>query len=926
MPKPTTAALNTHDAVIVDGVNHHYGKTQALKDISLRIEAGTTVGLIGPDGVGKSTLLSLIAGVKRLQDGSIEVLGNDVSKRHERETNAYKVAFMPQGLGKNLYPTLTIKENIEFHANLYGLGREEREAKIERLLNATGLALFPNRAAGKLSGGMKQKLSLCCALINDPKLLILDEPTTGVDPLSRRQFWDLVAELRQEFKGMTVIVATAYIEEAEQFEYLLAMNAGELLAAAPLQQVLEESNSKTLEEAYIKLLPARDDYFDFEHIPPFEPIPDEPPVIKAENLSKQFGDFTAVDNVSFEIPRGEIFGFLGSNGCGKSTTMKMLTGLLEPTSGQAELLGQPTDANDINTRKRVGYMSQNFSLYEELSVRANLALHAKLYQLSNQSEAVEESLGKFKIKEYADELPSALSLGLRQRLQLAAACLHKPEVLILDEPTSGVDPAARDMFWEYLVELSRNDRITIFISTHFMNEAGWCDRISFMHQGKVLAQDKPQNLVKEKNVANLEEAFIAYLEDAEAEAEAADDEVATKTLEDGVTSPQANTVPSARNASKKRNSSSLNNILAFARREQKELFRDPVRLVFVLLGPIILVFFSALGITFDVRNIGFAVYDQDQSQISHELISEFSSSPYFKEITTLYNDAEFERTIQSGKIRLVIEIPPDFGRHLLQQQQPELSFYVDGAMPFTGENIKGYILGIMSSYAQSLAAERGMSLAPSSDLQTRFVYNQSFNSIYAITPGMMMMAMMLIPAMMTALGVVREKEIGSIMNLYGSPASVMQFLIGKQIPYILMALLSFYLLSLVSIFILKVPITGSLTALFFGAFCIAWAATSLGLLVSCFASSQVAAIFGSAILAMIPSLSFSGMLTPISSLEGANVWIAHLFPSSWFQKIVIGGYAKGLSWQHFVNYYLILILFALSYLVLANIFLKKQET
>ena len=205
---------------------------------------------------------------------------------------------------------------------------------------------FPDRPAGKLSGGMKQKLSLCCALINDPELLILDEPTTGVDPLSRRQFWDLVAELRAEFEGMTVIVSTAYIEEAEQFEYLVAMNAGEILAADATPKVLEDTASKTLEEAYVKLLPERDHYFDFDNIPPFEPLPDEPPAIKAVNLTKKFGNFTAVDNVSFEIPRGEIFGFLGSNGCGKSTTMKMLTGLLEPTSGTAELLGQPTDAGD----------------------------------------------------------------------------------------------------------------------------------------------------------------------------------------------------------------------------------------------------------------------------------------------------------------------------------------------------------------------------------------------------------------------------------------------------------------------------------------------------------------------------------------------------------------------------------------------------
>lgn len=921
MANLNSPSTETNYTVEVENVSHYYGKTQAVDGVSLKIQRGATVGLIGPDGVGKSTLLSLIAGVKKLQEGKITVLDNDVSKRREREDNAFRVAFMPQGLGKNLYPTLSIKENIEFHANLYGLNRAEREEKISRLLKATALDPFPHRQAAKLSGGMKQKLSLCCALINDPELLILDEPTTGVDPLSRRQFWDLVSELHAEFENMTVIVSTAYIEEAERFEHLLAMNAGKLLAADTTAEILKKTESKTLEEAYVKLLPKREHYFDFDNIPPFQPDPDEAPAIKAENLTKKFGDFTAVDNVSFEIPRGEIFGFLGSNGCGKSTTMKMLTGLLEASSGSAELLGKPTNADDISTRMRVGYMSQSFSLYEELTVRANLELHAKLYQLEGKesNNAVNESLDKFKIKEYENELPTSLSLGLRQRLQLAAACLHKPEVLILDEPTSGVDPEARDMFWDYLIQLSRNDKITIFVSTHFMNEAGWCDRISFMHQGKVLAQDKPEALVKAKNADNLEEAFITYLEEAEADES---NEVKNDNKKDA-----SNTTLAVRSkqSEKRKSSPFFNNILAFATRENKELLRDPVRLLFVLLGPVILVFFSALGITFDVRNINFAVYDQDQSQISQELITQFSSSPYFKHRDTLHSDEEFEHIIQTGKIRLVIEIPPDFGRDLLQQRQPELSFHIDGSMPFTGENLKAYSLGIVSDYSLELAQKNGFNSTASSSLETRFVYNQAFNSIVSITPGMMMMSMMLIPAMMTALGVVREREIGSIMNLYGSPATVMQFLIGKQIPYIFMALLSFYILLLISILILQVPVTGSFSALFFGAFCIAWAATSLGLLVSCFATSQVAAIFGSAILAMIPSLNFSGMLTPVSSLEGVNVWISQLFPSSWFQKIIIGAFAKGLSWSNFVNYYLVLIIFALTYLLLANRFLKKQE-
>lgn len=509
-------------AVRITNLSHSYGNKKALNNISLSIPIGRTVALIGPDGVGKSTLLSLIAGVKILQQGEIHVFNQDLRQKASRDALSHQIAFMPQGLGKNLYPTLSILENIDFHARLYGLEKQHRRHRIERLLKATDLWSFKERPAGKLSGGMKQKLSLCCALIHSPDLLILDEPTTGVDPLSRRQFWVLVKELRQENPDMTVIVSTAYIDEAEQFDYLLAMDDGHLLADDATQQVIQNTHSKTLEEAYMRLLPEeKRGVLEGLNIPPFEHDDTTPIAISAKGLSKKFGRFTAVDKVSFEIPKGEIFGFLGSNGCGKSTTMKMLTGLLDATEGSATLLGQAINASDISTRKRVGYMSQAFSLYEELSVYQNLALHAKLYRVSDKQERINSIMKQFDLTKYASQTPSSLPLGIRQRLQLAAACLHKPEVLILDEPTSGVDPAARDTFWQYLIRLSREDKITIFVSTHFMNEAQRCDRISFMHAGRVLAVGTPSELQQAKQANTLEESFIAYLEEAQAEQQAA---------------------------------------------------------------------------------------------------------------------------------------------------------------------------------------------------------------------------------------------------------------------------------------------------------------------------------------------------------------------------------------------------------------------
>ena len=503
------------NAIEISQLSHAYGKVQALRGVSIAIGRGATVGLIGPDGVGKSTLLSLIAGVRTLQSGEVRVLGHNVAHKAEREALLPRIAFMPQGLGKNLYPTLSVYENIDFHARLFGLNKHQRKQHIERLMQSTGLAPFTGRAAGKLSGGMKQKLSLCCALVHNPDLLILDEPTTGVDPLSRRQFWTLVRELRAENPGMTVLVATAYIDEAEQFEQLLAMDDGRILAHGRTQEILVQSGCATLEQAYIKMLPeGKQTHWDDSRLPPFIPDDSLPPAMEAHNLSKRFGNFTAVNHVSFRIRQGEIFGFLGSNGCGKSTTMKMLTGLLDASEGDATLLGEPIDAGSTAVRQRVGYMSQAFSLYEELSVRQNLMLHAKLYRMGGKSaEAVQNALQQFDLADVADTAPASLPLGIRQRLQLAAACLHSPEVLILDEPTSGVDPAARDMFWRTLLQLSRRDRITIFVSTHFMNEVERCDRISLMHQGRVLAVGTPAELVARSGRPNMEEAFIHYLEE-----------------------------------------------------------------------------------------------------------------------------------------------------------------------------------------------------------------------------------------------------------------------------------------------------------------------------------------------------------------------------------------------------------------------------
>jgi ribosome-dependent ATPase len=364
--------------------------------------------------VGKSSLLSIIAGARQVQSGDVFVLDGDIRDAAHRAAICPRIAYMPQGLGKNLYADLSVRENIEFFGRLFGQSRSERDARIAELLKSTGLAPFSDRPAKKLSGGMRQKLGLCCCLIHDPDLLILDEPTTGVDPLSRRQFWELIDRMRSRRRGMSVVVATAYMEEAERFDWLAAMNAGKVLATGSPAELKAATGAASVEDAFVALLPEhlRGGHHGLK-IPPLR-ILDTEPVIAARDLTCRFGDFTAVDRVSFTIERGEIFGFLGSNGCGKTTTMKMLTGLLPPTEGEALLFGQPLKAGDMSSRYRVGYMSQSFSLYTELTVRQNLDLHAHLFHLPAQKAKARtaELVVRFGLGDYLDQRTLDLPLGI----------------------------------------------------------------------------------------------------------------------------------------------------------------------------------------------------------------------------------------------------------------------------------------------------------------------------------------------------------------------------------------------------------------------------------------------------------------------------------------------------------------------------------
>lgn len=905
----------------VSQVTHKYSTTTALDHVTLQVPAGSTVGFIGPDGVGKSTLLGLLAGVRIIQSGYVGVLGGDMKDKHHRHDICPRIAYMPQGLGQNLYPTLSVFENVDFFGRLFGQSKEERKWRIAELLSSTALISFSDRPAGKLSGGMKQKLGLCCSLIHDPDLLILDEPTTGVDPLSRRQFWELIDRVRSRRDGMSILVATAYMEEAERFDWLVAMNSGRVLATGSPKELKIQTKASTLEETFINLLP--DDQRRKHQvlvIPPRQ-FQGSQPAIEARGLTRHFGAFIAVDHVSFRIERGEIFGFLGSNGCGKTTTMKMLTGLLPASEGTAELFGQPVDTKDMKTRMRVGFMSQSFSLYNELTVRQNLELHARLFHLPKAQiyERVNEMIDRFGLTCFVNDLSERLPLGIRQRLSLAVAVIHRPEMLILDEPTSGVDPVARDQFWELLIDLSRKEGVTIFISTHFMNEAERCDRISLMHASKVLAQDVPQILVNMRNVRNLEEAFIAYLEDATGQS-------STAAENDRVHQSHTH-LPQSHHG--ERRSFAVRRAWAYTRREGTEISRDPIRLAFALLGPVLLMMVFGYGISFDVENLPYAVLDHDHTPEGRTYLENYTGSRYFHEQQPPIRDyADLDKRLKSGELKLAIEIPPGFGKDLKRGNQPEVGVWLDGAMPFRAETTRGYVEGIHQFYLRDLGL-REFGHAPQAlpiNIEIRFRYNQDFKSVFAMVPGSIMLLLVLIPAMMTAVGVVREKEMGSITNLYATPVTRLEFLIGKQIPYAMIALVNFTSLVLLSLFVFQVSVKGSFPALAVGTLLYVIATTGLGLLISTFMKTQMAAIFGTAIMTVLPAIEFSGFMGPISSLSGGAWVVGHIFPSAYFQQISLGTFTKSLGFADLFVNYLALTGFIIVFLILGCAFLKTQET
>jgi ribosome-dependent ATPase len=916
-------------------VTLRYGETRALDGVTLDLPAGCMVGMIGPDGVGKSSLMALVAGARRIQEGRVEVLGGDMADPAFRRVACPRIAYMPQGLGKNLYPTLSVFENSDFFARLFGLSRAEAKRRIAELLDSIGLGRFPSRPAGKLSGGMKQKLCLVCALIHEPDLLILDEPTTGVDPLSRRQFWELVDRIRTQRPGMSVLVSTAYMEEAAGFDWLAPMFAGHVLATGAPAELLSRTGTRDLESAFISFLPAEMRGAHHEVVVPPLPPGEDKVIIEARGLTQRFGDFVAVDHVSFRIEQGEIFGFLGANGCGKSTTMKMLVGLLPATEGQAWLFGAPIDANDVSVRRKVGYMSQDFSLYSELTVRQNLVLNAQLFDVPDAEipQRVEETAARFGLDEILDALPDSLPLGQKQRLQLGVALIHRPALLLLDEPTSGVDPVARDVFWEHLIELSRKDKVTIFITTHFMNEAMRCDRVSLMNAGHVLVIDKPAGVVERRHAKTLEEAFIGYLEDAQ-KAQGDAPPAAAQTIvpveAGGAAEPDAGRGPISSRFS-------LQRMLTYSYREALELSRDPIRLTLAGVGTVILMLIIGYGVTLDVEHLKYAVLDRDQSIVSTDYVVNIAGARrWFTEQPPIADYEDLDRRMKSGEISMAVEIPPHFGRDVSNGRPARIGVWIDGAMPVRGETIRGYVQENHQLWLQEAARQRlgqrpqlgvgQRELVVPAEVELRYRYNPDVKSLSAMVPAVIPLLLLLIPAMLATLSVVREKDLGSIINFYVTPTTRLEFLLGKQLPYVALGMINFLMMTALAVTLFDVPMKGDFWTASAGALLYVSCTTGIGLFVSTVTRTQVAALFATAIATLVPAAHYCGLIDPVSSLEGFGRWVGEIYPTAHFITISRGVFNKALDFTGLYASFIALLIAIPVLIGLSAVFLKKQDT
>jgi ABC-2 type transport system permease protein len=962
---------------------------------------------VGPDGAGKTTLLRIIAGLLRPESGEL------------RFAEKPRIGYMPQKFG--LYEDLTVKENLDLYADLRGVGLEERGERYGELLAMSGLEPFRRRLAGKLSGGMKQKLGLICTLVRPPELLILDEPTVGVDPLSRRELWQIIERLAGN--KMSVVVSTSYLDEASRCCEVVLLFEGKVLASgAPedirkmsdgISYLAEPSNgdtprslqarmldvpdiidavphggmvrfvhgplsedraqvvknalrgaaarevSSSLEDSFMLLLndrgiegskawgfapnpaggqvPRAPVHINFSSIQRMkekfikgvrgtsplagfgaEPRAFNEPVIQARNVSRSFGDFFAVKDVSFSVRRGEVFGLLGPNGAGKTTTFRMLCGLLPATGGSLCVAGVDVLKARGEARRHLGYVAQKFSLYGPLSVRENLEFFAGAYGLRGKVKnmRVQAAAADFSLESLLDMPAEDLPGGYKRRLAMAAGMLHEPDILFLDEPTSGADPQARREFWKRVTGFAERG-VTVVVTTHFMEEAEYCDRILIQDNGAALALDTPAGIresVSSKTGSDItmEDAFIAIV--AKARDGGHPDEARKNAREEAAGYYEAN--PSGAGLAKTAKTRAL--II----KETRQMMRDKSTVTLGVILPVILLLIFGFGLSLDVKTVQVAVVRDGSSPYVRDLYAALNLSPYFaphmadswKEAENLLREGKADAAVRLGqsgaeRVQIIVNGRDSNNARITRR-------YLEGAISrwFSARRLGTYVIPGETGRGNTghIAAEPGI------------WYNNALESRYSLIPGVTALIMTLIGTLLTALVIAREWERGTWEALVATSVGKRDIIAGKTVPYFVLGMIGLSLCLAASSWIFGVPMRGSLSLILAGSALYLLVSLGMGLFISAAVKNQFLASQFSLIFAFMPTMMLSGFIFDLKSAPRAAYYIAHMFPATWYVDLLRTLFLVGNIPDPVILDFLVLSLFLVCLFGLVGSRIKKS--
>ncbi len=955
---------------------------RALDNISVQVQRGKVTALVGPDGAGKTTLLRLAAGLMSADSGELEVLGINVAADPQQVQD--RIGYMPQRFG--LYEDLSVQENLNLYADLNNVSIAERRERYPQLLEMTALGPFVGRLAGQLSGGMKQKLGLACTLVRSPELLLLDEPTVGVDPLSRRDLWAIIQQLTGE-QNLTVLLSTAYLDEAQRCDEAIVLHEGHVLAESPPEEISRLAADRTFllqpqakqsarglqaqlldepqvidavpEGGKVRLVLRRD--VDVETtvqqlagenwpIPATPKFEDgfmillhtstaaataghelqlaRPPqnlengaVVEVHDLVRQFGNFTAVDHLSFEVRQGEVYGLLGPNGAGKTTTFRMLCGLLPATSGTLRVAGVDLRLARASARQRIGYVAQKFSLYAQLTVVENLEFFCGAYGLRGQQrrQRVHWALEQFELQPFANLPSGQLPGGYKQRLAMAVALVHEPAILFLDEPTSGVDPLARREFWQRITALAAQG-VTVIVTTHFMEEAEYCDRVAILDAGRILAQGTPGELRSQaersiNSESTMEDAFIAIVEKARRGSSNGNEEQlkqAKTPLPVDFGSHPDWMRPKGRR------------VWALVKKESRQMVRDASSIAIGIVLPVILILLFGYGLSLDVRNIPLAVVMEEPSPDAIDLAAGFELSPYFEPVTTTAMP-EARRMMRARKVDAIVRIQSDFGRDL-SLGDAKVQILVQGTDANRARIIQAYAQGAVGRWSARRGAQGQVTVAGPVAVADRLWFNAANESRYFLVPGLIVLIMTLIGSFLTTLVMAREWERGTLEALFVTPVRAGEILLGKTIPNFGLGMIGLVLCVVTAKFLFHVPLRGSIWLLTASSMLYLVVALALGLLISTAVKSQFVASQITILITFLPALMLSGFLFDLRNMPAFVQAITYIVPARYFVAVLQTVFLAGNVWQVILPSLLVLALIAVVLLTVVRLVTQKKLT